>query len=203
MNPKVKISFCVSGILVLVLFIFTSCKKNPKKNLLGDLRLINPYEGFDTIKLKSDLNNTIEFIGQGRNSITFEARSTYDETTFFINERDETNFISENTDYELLIKMFTANADVKFIFFELSNQSTDCRSISKNIDLSLFNNPSNSDYFNDSVLVVNKYYYEVYKFPLQPYNCDNSDNYFDTIYFNTNSGIIKLKNVSGEEFVVH
>jgi len=203
MKLKFKIFFYASGILVLILFIFTSCKKDSEKNLLGDLRNVNPYVGFDTIRMGSDLENTILFIGQGRTSTTYEATSTSDETIFFINEKDEINFISENMEYELLIKMFTANADVKFIYFDLSNQSNDCRSISENIDLRLFKNPSSSDYFNDSVLIRNKYYYDVYKFPLHQYNCGNSEDYFDTLYYNTNSGIIKLKNFSGEEFIVY
>ena len=55
MKLKFKIFFYASGILVLILFIFTSCKKDPEKNLLGDLRNVNPYVGFDTIRMGSDL----------------------------------------------------------------------------------------------------------------------------------------------------
>jgi hypothetical protein len=194
-------------IIIVLFFIISGCKKELGVFLLNEMKNENPYTGDETLKYLSNNGDTIVLQGNGRYSEEFYSDNYYNDDKYYVNEKDKCSFIDKESNYELFIELTSRTVsfhqasqpdartsylmDIKFKD-QSGNNTTDCRSISSSVGLPIIYNHG-KDFFYDSLLVNEKYYYDVVRISYFLYDGLCTERLkADTAYFCKSNGIIKL-----------
>ena len=187
-------------ILFISLITIVSCNKEKGENLLGDLKNQNPYNGDETIIFLDDQGDSIVFYGDGRSSYLFESPTSANKRYYYVNERDECNFTEKNKKFRFSIYLTSRNKTGALMDILLTKIDKENNAECSNINnggyiLPLLENYRNTKLFMDSLMVLNKYYYNVITDSglLTHISgvCDTW-NKVARLYYTTSHGIIKL-----------
>ena len=198
-------------IIISFIFIISGCKKELGVFLLNEMKNENPYTGSETLKYLDNNGDTIIFHGNGRYTEEFHSEVDYGRNgKYFVNELDRCSFTDEENNNELFIQL-TSNT-VKFNTYHQRETTTGYMIDVKVTDHSGENTKGcdsyvtivpipiidfkDSNFFYDSLLVNNIYYYDVISFSdnsfLLHYGDCNERLRAETIYYCTSDGIIKI-----------
>ena len=187
-------------ILFVLIFFMFSCNKDYEflgEYLLGSLVNTNPYSGTETLVFQSSEGKEVLFLGNGRSRTKHEAvayRNNYTEDTYEY-ETDECKFSETNGKYEFKIHMKSSYdfiCTMVILFYPSKSTNYSSCVYSSWYDLPLLKDNLKSDQFYiDSLLVLDKYYYNVIGAKVDNRYCSNGT-LSKYIYYNITHGILKI-----------
>ena len=190
-------------IVLLAVTVFYGCrKKEIGEYLLGDLKNQNPFDGYETLIFVNNSGDSIVFFGNGRYSEIFHTKPNSDYDRYYVNERDLCSFIEKDNNYEITIDLQTHLSDISQMdlhFVETIHlDDATCTYYTTSFNkLPLSHLPWQKGHYIDSLIVLNRYYYDVYADSSLltqgsgSYNC-SSQNKVTTMFYTTTHGIIKI-----------
>lgn len=187
--------------LVVLLLILSSCKKKCEEYYLGSLIYMNPYNGNEVLKYHNSTGDDIIFIGQGRSTRMNTLQASYSGDVCTSTEFDNCYFEEENNKYKLTISL-RPTTDYQSAYLGLNLLDYTFNDYWHYNSRSLFNLPLKMEslkpgqsYF-DSLLVLNKYFYNVFadepELDTSPNKSNNDTVHPSIFYYNTTHGLIKV-----------
>ena len=183
-------------LFIILLLALTSCKEKCDEYLLGNLVYQNPYQGYETLVFIDSSGDSIFFEGRGRHVYTFQNQHPYCSS----GEAEDCLFneVDDKFTFYLHISPTTFHQDARLGITFQDHRYNEYHSFDTrflfNVPLDK-NNLKPGNAFIDSMLVLNKYYYDVFA---DEAGDDELKSKLDTVfpsmlYYNLTDGIIKIE----------
>jgi hypothetical protein len=207
MNRQMSRSIVFSGIVFLVIFFSTlSCQKTQVlgEYHLGDLYYENPYNGYETLVFESSEGILFTFTGTGRKTSVYENKVSVNSNDYYVIEKDYMSLEDSDGNYSLGLGLTPYNgyrnepATIGMGWRDYVSDTQGSLTANSRFIIPLSKQNLESDQmFYDSMLVLNKIYYNVYADYTNQYRAGGvlADTQFampEIFYYNRTDGILKI-----------
>jgi len=171
---------------------------------LGELYSQNPYNGFETLVYKSSEGTLITFTGTGRKTTVYENKVSVNSNDYYIIEKDYMNLEESDGNYSMGIVLEPYNgeyndpASIGIGWRDYVSDSSGSLTANSHFRIPLSEqNLEPEQLFFDSLLVLNKIYYNVYSDQATTYQAYEGQSLWAFVlptvfYYNTTEGILKI-----------
>ncbi|MBU2650128.1 MAG: hypothetical protein KKA81_04265 [Bacteroidetes bacterium] len=186
-------------VLPLILLALFSCKKHEflGEYLLGELAYTNPYNGYETIIFQGPADTQVTFTGKGRSSYTTETYIDNYMEKWYAYETDNCRLDEEHGKFTFRITLqshynFRYSMSVALINNDSATFGFYSAYAGYNLPLSK-QNLFTGDVYLDSLVVLNKVYYNVFVSPFNSYWYKNDSVCPAYLYYNKAFGLLKIE----------
>lgn len=189
-----------SKVITIVVFslVLLSCKEKCEEYFLGSLLETNPLNGSESLIYINSDNDSLLFIGQGR----FNTKTKNNNgNECYIVELDDCHFKEINNNYKIVISL-APNTDHSIAHMAIDLQDYTYSETWHYNAQSIFNLPmavpnlAEGQFYIDSLLILDKYYYDIYASYTEidkTANQKSKDTIHPSIfYYTTREGLIKV-----------
>jgi len=191
---------------ILLLLSLGGCSKTQVlgEYYLGDLYYQNPYNGFETLVFKSSEGTLITFACTGRKTTVYENKVSVNSNDYYIIEKDYMSLEGSDGNYSMTIFLEPYNgyynkpANIGIGWRDYVSDSLGSLTARSHFKIPLSEqNLEPEQLFFDSLLVLNKIYYNVYSDQATTYQAYEGQPLWAFVlpkvfYYNTTEGILKI-----------